>query len=104
MPGPVHFMEFRTPEGVVIQRLDSIQTILEAKGKGGETTFFLIVGQNVKIQVLDETRESIRQRLNGAGTNMVVVPLPEEPPEPVMDPGIPVGNAVALPEPEIVGA
>lgn len=107
MTGPVHFMEFKTPGGVLLQRLGAIDSIIENRSAKG-VTFFIVVGNNAKIEVLGETRESLKERLSGAGTNIVIVPLPEDVPLAMPAPPEPVGNAVlppsevALPEPEPV--
>lgn len=99
MPGPVHFMEFQTPEGVLIQRLERIDSILESRrpakdGSPGKTVFHFILANNAKVEVLNETRASLKARIDGAGANMVIIPMPEPEPEPLPVIAEPTGNAV----------
>lgn len=110
MTGPVHFMELRTREGILLQRLDHVSTILEnvvpGRGNGpANTVFHLLLANNVKIEVIGETRESLKARMHGAGMQIVVIPLPAEPEPALPVVAEPVGNAVIAvqqPEPEPV--
>jgi hypothetical protein len=77
----IHYVAFKTREGMTAyQAADDISTILEAhhKPKGQEpfTTYFLLLRNNNRIEVVDETLETLTAKLgSAAGTQVFFQPL-----------------------------
>lgn len=88
----LHFMEFKTREGLMcLQRADQISTILEstlpAKGdQPAQTILYLLLDNKNRIEVVGETRDSILRKFYSVTGTLPLVILRHEPPEPETTP------------------
>lgn len=78
MPGPVHFIEFETVEGgMMLVRSDAIDSMLETTTapKGGEpqTRFHIVLRNNNRIEAVDETRETIKDKLMACSGSTAII-------------------------------
>lgn len=62
----IHMLVLRSRDGTLIQRADAISSILEVRGKNS-STIFLILANNVKVEVLGETLNSLLVKLSECG-------------------------------------
>lgn len=74
----IHMLAFNTRDGKVVQRADHISTIWETTGKGGAPTVFLMLANNVKLELIGETLTSVMHRLHQCGGLPVVFHREEE--------------------------
>lgn len=99
----IHYIEFKTAEGVLLQRVDRIDSILETHGTGknrGRGSFLLLLANGVRVEILGETRESLRTRMRDQGSPVVFVALPREPEPTLRVVPTAMGNAVLAAEVE----
>lgn len=83
----IHFMEFRAADGTtILQRADDISTIIESvttpKSGPAKVVIHLLLRNNNRVQVVGETRDSIRRRIVSQGHMVVVEGDPAPEPEP----------------------
>lgn len=62
----IHMLVLRSRDGTLIQRADAISSILEVPGKNG-STIFLILANNVKVEIVGETLNTLLIKLSECG-------------------------------------
>lgn len=72
----IHYASFRTREGLTaLQNVEDISTILESvhKPKGQEpiTVFYLLLRNNNRLEVVGETRQSLKDKLCATGLQVI---------------------------------